>query len=65
MNLSEIFEYFDKNNASSFDKGNRFEKLIKKLYFNYYSSNYYKIHLSIYNRFLLHLYRNCYKYNLF
>lgn len=29
MNLSEIFEYFDKNNASSFDKGNRFEKLIK------------------------------------
>ena len=29
MNLSEIFEYFDKNNSSSFDKGNRFENLIK------------------------------------
>lgn len=29
MNLSEIFEYFDKNNTSSFDKGNRFENLIK------------------------------------
>ena len=29
MNLSEIFEYFDKNNDSSFDKDNRFEKLIK------------------------------------
>lgn len=29
MNLLEIFEYFDKNNTSSFDKGNRFENLIK------------------------------------